>query len=145
MIIVATLMFPMATVTPNLPGTGGNNSGNNGGNSKPPIVIIVSPKPNPRRPNIPSKQRIECTYFEENLTFAFEYPEGVCKLNVLDVETGLSTMYQFDSVNPNTPIHIGDINQAILEILTENGKIYEGFLCKLQYIRQLNTNQSTAL
>lgn len=127
--IVALATLTVGAVTPTLPGTGSNNGGSgNDSISKPPITVIYTPKPNPLRPNAPSKQQIQSVYTAGKLSIRFAYSEGNCLLRMYNKETGLLSEYPFDSNEEEIIIPIGYIKDATLQILTNEGKIYEGEL-----------------
>lgn len=79
------------------------------------------------RPKAPSLQHIDCIYADENLYISFAIPEGDCNMTVTDMETGLSLQYVFDT-EESAEIHVGTLSSAYLELETENGHSYEGWI-----------------
>lgn len=80
----------------------------------------------PGRPKAPSKQHIECWYFDGELSFDFVIPEGECTLYLTDYSTGFMTQYTFDS-SYHADISVGTLpNGGSLEIHTESGHTYTG-------------------
>lgn len=79
------------------------------------------------RPKAPSLQQIDCIYADENLYISFAIPEGDCNMTVTDLATGLSVQYVFDT-EESAEIHVGTLSSAYLELETENGHSYEGWI-----------------
>ena len=91
------------------------------------ITIQPVPKNPGGRPKIPSMQHIECWYEDGMLTLDFAIPEGDCVLTVTEEQTGMSSGYSFDSAS-TAQVYIGEIWNATIEINTENGHSYKGWL-----------------
>lgn len=81
----------------------------------------------PKRRRTPSTQQIDCIYADENLYISFAIPEGECNMTVTDLETGLSLQYVFDT-DESAEINVGSLSSAYLELETENGHSYEGWI-----------------
>jgi|GEM_PF-1649199 hypothetical protein len=92
-----------------------------------PVVISYKKRNNNNKPKAPSMQHIECWYEDGMLTLDFAIPEGDCVLTVTEEQTGMSSGYSFDSA-PTAQVYIGEIWNATIEINTENGHSYEGWL-----------------
>ncbi len=95
---------------------------------KPRSTIVFYRKTNPQlRPQAPSRQSIESHYCDGTLYVEFSIPEGLCTLTVTDNDTQESDQTMFDSSVPSE-IYIGEVSDAHFEILTGNGKTYQGDL-----------------
>ncbi len=93
-------------------------------------TIILDPKDetiNPTRHKVPSMQQISCTYEDGTLIIQFHIPEGLCCLSVTNLATNTTRQYTFDSSEEAT-IYVGTLNQAYIEVVTESGHSYEGWL-----------------
>lgn len=89
-------------------------------------VIITDTKTNPNgRPQLPSRQHVECVYADGTLHFDFVIPEGEALLTVTDGLTGISAQYVFDT-DAHAEVTIGYLSAASLEIRTDAGNTYTG-------------------
>lgn len=91
------------------------------------VVIAMKKEVSPFRPKAPSRQSIDCTYYDGTLSVAFLIPEGECTMTVTDNETGMSLQYIF-STEEAAEIYVGPLDSAYIEFDTENGNSYEGWL-----------------
>lgn len=102
--------------------------GQSNGSSQISIYILGSNSSNNHlRPQVPSRQRIDCFYENGYLHFNFTIPEGECLLTLINAETGESSQYNFNSNYPSV-IYIGYIDNAEIIIDTDNGNTYQGFI-----------------
>ncbi len=79
------------------------------------------------RPKAPSMQHIDCMYADGNLYVTFAIPEGECTMTVTNQETGISLQYMFPT-EESAEINVGTISSAYIELNTENGHSYEGWI-----------------
>lgn len=91
--------------------------------------VLITPKDinRPKRPKAPSMQQIFCYYEDGQLTFDFAIPEGDCALTVTDLTTNFARNYSFSSEEEAT-VYAGTLTEAYIEISTESGHDYEGYL-----------------
>ncbi len=93
--------------------------------------VLLHPKggnnPN-KRPNMPSRQIIRCTYDSSNLTVEFTVPEGICDVVVTEHSTGIATYNIIDSSELTETIFVGTLTESSIEISTEKGNVYSGIL-----------------
>ena len=93
-------------------------------------IIVIKEKKNPdipKRRKTPSAQHINCMYADENLYITFAIPEGECTMTVTDQETGISLQYIFDT-EETAEVYVGSLSSAYIELDTENGHSYEGWI-----------------
>lgn len=94
------------------------------------VVVLKQPTKNVSgRPKAPSRQSIECMYFDGNLSVDFFIPEGECTMTVTDSNTGISLQYIF-STEESAEIYVGNLSNAYFEFDTEAGNSYEGCLAE---------------
>lgn len=91
------------------------------------IIIERSDKKPLTRPQMPSRQHIECLYAGGSLSFFFAVPEGECVLTVTDSASGISMQYYFDSAD-SAEIYVGEIETGSINISTANGNEYVGLI-----------------
>ena len=96
--------------------------------------ILIRNKANIKgnRPKAPSMQQIFCYYEDGQLTFDFAIPEGDCLLTVTDLSTNFARNYSFSSEAEAT-VYVGTLTEAYIEISTESGHEYEGYLGQIDY------------
>lgn len=94
-----------------------------------PVVVSNKKEVSPFRPKAPSRQSIECMYFDGNLSVDFFIPEGECTMTVTDSNTGISLQYIF-STEESAEIYVGNLSNAYFEFDTEAGNSYEGCLAE---------------
>ena len=116
---IASLVMPFTVVAAdNIPSADAS--------AQPKPIIITQPKPNPNgRPQLPSRQHVECVYVDGTLHFDFVIPEGEAVLTVTDGLTGISARYVFDT-DAHAEVTIGYLSAASLEIHTDAGNTYTG-------------------
>lgn len=88
-------------------------------------IPIHHEKGSPTRPQLPSRQHVECVYVNGTLHFDFVIPEGEAVLTVTDGLTGISARYVFDT-DTHAEVTIGYLSAASLEIHTDAGNTYAG-------------------
>lgn len=94
--------------------------------SNPTNIPIEKGERNPNgRPQLPSRQHVECVYVDGTLHFDFVIPEGEAVLTVTDGLTGISAQYVFDT-DAHAEVTIGYLSAASLEIHTDAGNTYTG-------------------
>lgn len=81
-----------------------------------------------RRPSVPSKQYINCAYNDGHLFLNFTIPEGECICYISDIRNGQTYCYYFDSSELYIDIEIIDIIDFNVEIITEAGNTYCGYI-----------------
>lgn len=125
-VVMAIILLPKIqclAASPRLPG--GTTEGDG-------VVIVVKPmrpgNPITNRPKSPSTQEIECIYLDGSLMLSFAYSEGMCELRIYDREINHLSSYPFDSNEEGIILPIGYVKDAYLQIMTNNGNIYEGEL-----------------
>lgn len=96
------------------------------------ITIRKKAKSLSNRPKAPSMQQIFCYYEDGELTFDFAIPEGDCALTVTDLTTNFARNYSFSSEAEAT-VYVGTLTEAYIEISTESGHEYEGYLGQNDY------------
>lgn len=92
-------------------------------------IIIIEPKEDikPSKPKMPSRQQISCLYYDGTLIIDFTISEGQCELSVTNLSTGLTRQHSFDSTD-EASVYVGPLTQAYIEISTESGHSYVGWL-----------------
>lgn len=125
-VITLGCLMPLATFSMNAPKTSGESC------QTAKVQIIQVGKYTSGRPKCPSRQHIECYYGEGKIYIEFDIPEGEATLKIINTENELVVNQYFNSMNPLT-YYIGDnSNLTRLEITTNNGNIYEGWLNDVQ-------------
>lgn len=81
-----------------------------------------------KRPNMPSRQIVECIYDGDALTIDFVFSEGVCEVMLTELSSGMSTQYIIDSSALTSTFSVGIIDDVAITVTTENGNIYGGTL-----------------
>ena len=90
-------------------------------------ISFKQKKKTTNRPKAPSMQQIFCYYEDGELTFDFAVPEGDCALTVTDLTTNFARNFSFSSEAEAT-VYVGTLTEAYIEISTESGHDYEGYI-----------------
>lgn len=89
---------------------------------------ILSPEVNPSRKKAPSKQRVTCHRFENNLALWLTVPEGWCHLIVED-ENMNTAVFTFDSSELEFETTLSNMKGRLyLTLTTQTGRTYSGTL-----------------
>lgn len=81
-----------------------------------------------KRPHLPSKQIVYCTYDGNVLTIYFKMAEGICHATLTEADSKITTFCTFDSSSLNIQCFINTTEDILIEISTDNNNTYTGIM-----------------